>query len=162
WPTDRGVLGMAAAVISNFTPGFRLIDGSELNALVQALNNIQGNGTPGPITGTTGTFSGNLSALGFASMPLLPEAAVAAAGSAIGNAIALPSGVANVSGADGTKGVQLPAGVAAGSSKVCVVLNATDGVLKVYPPTGGTINSLTANSSYSVANLTGAVLLSVS
>lgn len=49
-----------AASLNHYQPGFRTINGSTLNLMVDAVNNLTGNGTPGPITGTTGVFSGQL------------------------------------------------------------------------------------------------------
>jgi len=50
-----------AAALKTYQPGYRTIDGSQLNLMVAAVNNITGNGTPGAITGTTGVFSSTLS-----------------------------------------------------------------------------------------------------
>lgn len=47
-----------AAALRDFPPGFRLIDGTQLNLMVDVVNNLTGNGTAQAITGTTGTFSG--------------------------------------------------------------------------------------------------------
>ena len=43
------------SALNNFTPGPRLIDGSDLNNLVAAINNLQGNGTAGPVAATSVT-----------------------------------------------------------------------------------------------------------
>ncbi len=51
----------AQTVLQNYQPGYRTIDGSQLNKMVAAVNNLQGTGTPGAITGTNGTFSGVVS-----------------------------------------------------------------------------------------------------
>lgn len=73
---------------------------------------------------------------------------VAAAGNAQGNAAALTGIVNNVTGADGTKGVVLPAAVA-GLRRV--VYNAdTTNALKVYPASGDDINDGTADAEVSV------------
>lgn len=50
----------AITAIPRFANGFALQDGTKLNAMVDALNNLTGFGTPQAITGTTGTFSGKL------------------------------------------------------------------------------------------------------
>lgn len=50
----------AQTKLQPYQPGFRTIDGTQLNLMVDAVNNVQGTGTPGAITGTTGTFSGAL------------------------------------------------------------------------------------------------------
>jgi hypothetical protein len=49
------------AALLPMLPGYRLIDGSQYNLLNTVVNNLSGNGTPGPVTGTTGTFSGAVS-----------------------------------------------------------------------------------------------------
>lgn len=51
-----------AAALLPYEPGPRLIDGTKLNLMVSAVNNLTGNGTAAAITGTTGTFSGVVSA----------------------------------------------------------------------------------------------------
>lgn len=50
------------AALPNMLPGYRLIDGNVYNNLNAQVNNLTGNGTPGPVTGTSGTFSGIVSA----------------------------------------------------------------------------------------------------
>jgi len=50
-----------AAAIPPFQAGPRLIDGSDLNSLVNVLNNLTGNGTPQAGTFTTVTYTGNVS-----------------------------------------------------------------------------------------------------
>jgi len=79
----------------------------------------------------------------------LPVAAVAAAGSAQGDAAPLIEGMNVVTGADGTKGVRLPTAVA---GMIVYVKGNTAGVLKVYPATGGAINGLSANGAISLAS----------
>lgn len=39
--------------LPHFDPGFRLVTGDALNNIIDQVNNSNGNGTPGPITGTT-------------------------------------------------------------------------------------------------------------
>lgn len=52
-----------AAALLYYQKGPRLIDGSQLNLMVDVVNAMSGNGgTLQPITGTTGTFSGALTA----------------------------------------------------------------------------------------------------
>jgi hypothetical protein len=67
----------------------------------------------------------------------------AAAGNAQGNATALTKDYNGVTGADGTKGVKLPTGVA--GKRVVVVNTDTTNRLKVYPATGAAINAVAAN-----------------
>ena len=51
-----------AAELQQYQAGPRLIDGTQLNLMVDQVNNLTGNGTPGAVTGTTGTFSSIVSA----------------------------------------------------------------------------------------------------
>ncbi len=51
-----------AAPLQKYQPGFRLIDGTQLNTMVDVVNNLTGNGTPQP-----GTFS-TLNATGAATL----------------------------------------------------------------------------------------------
>jgi len=46
------------SALDSFTPGFRLVDGSQLNDIVDAVNNLTGNGTAGPVAGSTLTVGG--------------------------------------------------------------------------------------------------------
>lgn len=84
------------------------------------------------------------------SLPSFPVEAVVATGSAQGDAAAIGggTGLATVTAADATKGVILPAGTA---GKIVLVKNVDNAVLKVYPPSGGTINVLSANAAISLA-----------
>ena len=54
----------AQTALTNYQPGPRLIDGSKLNLMVAAVNNLQGNGTAGAVVGTTGSFSSTLGVTG--------------------------------------------------------------------------------------------------
>lgn len=89
----------------------------------------------------------------------VPVASVAAAGSTQGNAAALAEGLNVVSAADGTKGVRLPTAVA---GAVVIVKNTAAGALLIYPATGGAINAVAANGSYSITNLTSTMLVASS
>jgi predicted RecA/RadA family phage recombinase len=80
---------------------------------------------------------------------LVGVAAVTAAGSAIGDAAALSQGLNVVTGADGTKGVQLPVAV---PGMQVIVKGATAAVLKVYPQSGAVINGLSASAAMSLAS----------
>lgn len=82
-------------------------------------------------------------------MPRLAVKAVAAAGSAQGDAAALIEGLNVVSAADGTKGVILPP---AAPGMVVKVKGTAAAVLKIYPATGGAINAISANGALSLAS----------
>lgn len=84
---------------------------------------------------------------------------VAAAGNAQGDATAMSADFVLVTGADGTKGVILPAPVA---GRTLMLKNNTNAVLKVYPATGGAINAIAANGAMSLAALVGAVFVASS
>lgn len=80
---------------------------------------------------------------------------VAMAGSAQGDAAALSASkfLHQITGADGTKGVILPATTITSAAICHFLLNTTAGVAKVYPATGGTINGGSANAAFTA--LTG-------
>lgn len=73
-----------------------------------------------------------------------PAAALAAAGTVIGNATAVVARFSTVSGADDAKGVILPSGASIGDEYLLYNEHATAG-LKVYPPVNGDINDGSAN-----------------
>ena len=99
----------------------------------------------GNATLQTLTVTGDLTASGGVTGNVtLPVAAVAAAGSDNTNAGAIAAyGVVHATGADGTKGVKLPA---AAAGKIVIVKNAdaANAILKVYPGASDKINSGTA------------------
>ena len=94
-----------------------------------------------------------------------PGASTAAAGSAAGDAVALPSATSSVyptTGANGTTGVKL-ANADKVSGKVVFVANlASAAILKVYPPAGGTINGAAVDAAFSTASGKGAILICLS
>lgn len=94
----------------------------------------------------------------FSTMPVLPSATVAAAGSAQGDAAAIATGITWVTAADGTKGVKLPA---AAAGLVCFVKNddTANAILKVYPNTDDTINALSADAALSMAAKTACMFV---
>lgn len=78
---------------------------------------------------------------------------VAAAGSTQTDATLIGAGFNRVTGADGTKGVVLPA---ANPGESCIIVNDSASTLKVYPPSGAAIGvpgtsfgSAVANTAYS-------------
>jgi hypothetical protein len=84
-------------------------------------------------------------------MPIIPvNADVAAAGSTVTDAAQLSSGFTVVTGADGTKGVKLPATPAAGT--IVIIKGTTAGVLKVWPDAAATINAIGSNGALSLAS----------
>lgn len=89
-----------------------------------------------------------------------PVVAVAAAGSAQGDAAALTANsLNNVSGADGTKGVILPTAVA--GMKVRVYSSVATNGLKIYPATGAAINGGSANAAITIEGKTVAYFVAI-
>lgn len=94
------------------------------------------------VTGTA-TQTGLLT---FGTMPLIPTATVAAAGSSQTDATAIATGLTVVTDADAAKGVKLPTAVA---GQICIVKNNANAVLKLYPNTSDKINGGAANAEFS-------------
>jgi hypothetical protein len=91
-------------------------------------------------------------------------ASTAAAGSATGDAGVLPAGTAAVyptTAADGTKGVRISASDEVTGRKLYIANGVSNAILKVYPPTGGTINGAAANAAFSSASGKGVVAVCV-
>ena len=90
-------------------------------------------------------------------------ASTAAAGTVTGDATVLPAGTAEVyptSAADGTKGVRLHADDNVTGRRLFVT-NTAAAILKIYPPTGGTINGGAANAAVSSVSGKGVILICV-
>jgi hypothetical protein len=80
----------------------------------------------------------------------MPVATIAAAGSAQGDSTPITTGgIIHVTGADATKGVQLPAIDADRVGAILIINNHAAAVLKVYPESGGAINAASANAAIS-------------
>jgi hypothetical protein len=75
---------------------------------------------------------------------------VAAAGSVLADAAQLTEGFSVVTGADGTKGVKLPATPVAGT--IVWIKGTTAGVLKVWPDAAATINAIGSNGAISLTS----------
>lgn len=87
-------------------------------------------------------------------------ASTAAAGSTTTDAAVLPAGTAGwykVTGSDGTKGVRIHASDDVAQNTLFIV-NTTAAVLKIYPPTGGTINGGSVDAAFSTGSGRGAIL----
>lgn len=89
----------------------------------------------------------------------VPVTAVTAAGSAQGDATGLSDGLNVVAGADGTKGVVLPAAVA--GRQVSVYSSVATNGLKIYPATGDDINDGSANAAITIEGKTHAIFEAV-
>lgn len=89
--------------------------------------------------------------------------ALVALGSTQANAAPVVSGsgtFVSVTGADGTKGIVLPPVTTVGQEYM--VKNVDNAVLKVYPASGGVINTLSADAAISVAARAPATFVAVS
>lgn len=85
----------------------------------------------------------------FSTMPIIPTATVAAAGTVQGDAAAITTGFTLVSGADDAAGVRLPT---AAAGLVCIIKVGDGADLKVWPATGDAINGLGANNALTVVD----------
>lgn len=96
--------------------------------------------------------------------PRIPRSQIAdstaAAGSVVGDAAALVGGrtVYPVTAADDTKGVIMHQDMAKTGTVIEVANLVSNKILKVYPPTGGTINGASANVAISTASGKGLML----
>lgn len=109
------------------------------------------------MTGAKRVFGGVL----FTAPPIVQTADVTAAGTTQATATPLAAPLANVSGADDTKGVRLPAIRRPGQVMAVYNTHATAG-LKVYPATGASINGGTADAAITIEGKTLALFLAVS
>jgi predicted RecA/RadA family phage recombinase len=132
--------------------------------------NAHGSGTDGAITiGTSNTASITIAAASIATavagpLTLSVGASTEAAGSTNADAAALPAGTASVyptSAADDTKGVVINAADKV-TGRILFILNGVSNkILKVYPPSGGTINGAAADAAFSSASGKGVTIVCV-
>lgn len=86
----------------------------------------------------------------------------AAAGTTTSDAGVLPAGTASfypTTGANGTTGVRINAADNVAGRRIYVGNGVSNAVLKIYPPTGGTINGASADAAYSTVSGKGALLV---
>lgn len=94
-----------------------------------------------------------------------PGASTAAAGSTTADAGVLPSATGSVyptTAANGTTGVRIAASDRVDGKMVFVGNGVSNQILKVYPPTGGTINGAAADAAFSSDSGKGAILICLS
>lgn len=92
-------------------------------------------------------------------------ASVAAAGSTTADAGALPAATANVyptTAADDTKGVVINAADKITGRRIFIGNGVSNKILKVYPPSGGTINGAAADAAFSSVSGNGVVAICLS
>jgi predicted RecA/RadA family phage recombinase len=129
--------------------------------------NAHGSGTDGALSlGTSNTSAITIGAASIAtSMPgpvnRAAGASTAAAGSTNADAGALPAGTAGVyptTAADDTKGVILDAADKVTGRTIFIGNGVSNKILKVYPPSGGTINGASANAAFSSVSGKGVII----
>lgn len=132
------------AWIPPITPGFRTIAGELINLISEQVNNLTGNGTAGPVTGSTGAFATltATSRTNQAGTLVQTPTIIAAAGATQGNATAITTGFVIVTVTASTQGVKLPA--ASTGLTVRVSIGGTKGV-KVYPAAADKISTAATN-----------------
>ena len=86
----------------------------------------------------------------------VPVGTVVAAGSTIADATPFTTGFTLITGADATKGAQLPA---AEAGKMCIVKNGGNAVLKIWPVSADVINGLSASAAISLAANVSAIFV---
>ena len=92
-------------------------------------------------------------------------ASTAAAGSTTSDAGVLPAATSDVyltSAADGTKGVRVHADDKVTGRRLYIHNGVSNAILKVYPPSGGTINGASADAAFSSVSGKGVVLICTS
>lgn len=112
------------SVLNQYPPGFRLIDGSQLNLMVNQVNGLTGNGT-------SGTIKANSIAAGDASLGITGLAA------AQGGAIALVGGTSSTTGNAG--GAITSVGGTPGATGVGGAVTLTGGIGGATSGTGGAV-----------------------
>jgi predicted RecA/RadA family phage recombinase len=127
----------------------------------------QGSGADGALSiGTTNTASITIGAASIETKIVGPEnrtvgASTAAAGTTFADAGALPAGTAAVyptTGADGTKGVIVNASDKVTGRMIFIGNGVSNQILKVYGPSGATINGASANVAFSGASGKGVIM----
>ena len=128
-------------------------------------------GTAGAITiGTANAASVTLGASGVHTVFNGPQTdsigvSTAAAGSTTTDAGVLPAGTAGVyptTASDGTKGVRIHASDKVTGRQIFIGNGVSNQIMKVYPPSGGTINGAAADAAYSSASGKGVLITCLS
>lgn len=112
--------------LPHFEPGFRLIDGSDLNKLVDEINAIAGGGGTLPVSGTTGNFSSNVAVGGNQTI----TGTLGVTGTSTFSAISLSAAGGNVTGLAAAQGgnLTISAGTSATSANAGGAANVAGGL----------------------------------
>lgn len=156
--------GAATYVISAAYGAVRLVsNGTEWNVLATGINSSSGVVTFTTVNATTvATTALTTSSASIATTSTFtPGASTAAAGSTTSDAGVLPAGTATVyptTAADDTKGVRVHASDKVTGRKIMIGNGVSNKILKVYPPSGGTINGGSADAAFSGASGKGVIM----
>lgn len=145
--------GSGTAALADYPAAARTFDAATSVAAERVVLGLDTGDSPTFATVTATTFSGAHSgAETITTETHTPGASTAAAGTDSASATALPAGTASyypTTAADDTKGVSLHANDKVAGRLVIVGNSVAGKILKVYPPTGGTINGAAADAAFS-------------
>lgn len=149
---------MADIVTQTFTPGFRLIDGSELNTFADQVNSgvaaIVDGTTPGTYTGTfNGAIGGTTPAAGtFTYSRQSAATGLTAVGTNRATSLALAAAVNVVGTAASGTGVTLPSAATVGIGGSVIIFNDGANPIKVYGAGSDTIDGVAAATGVTLTN----------
>lgn len=145
---------MANIVTRVFTAGFRLIDGSVLNAAFAQINAAFNGTTAGVYTGTfNGVIGGTTPAAGdFTYINLSTADALTAVGTNRATALQLASAINVVATAAASTGVALPAAATVGIGGSVIVFNDGANPIQVYAAGSETIDGTAGATGVALAN----------
>ncbi len=157
---------MTAVVTKTFTPGFRTIDGGDLNSAFGQVNDALAGTTPAVYTGTFngvvgGTTPAAATVTDFTTNGVVTETAqtLAAAGATQGTATLITKSVVIVTVTASTEGVKLPASPT--GKRVAVLADPAVGV-KVYPNAGCQIEGIATNTAQALVKAKANIYYGVS
>lgn len=142
------------AVTQTFTPGFRLIDGSELNTAVDQVNSALDGSDPITATGTfDGTVGGTTPAHGTFTYAAQSVAdALTAVGTNRATALQLAAAVNVIATAAASTGVLLPPALTVGIGGVVTVFHDGASAIKIYATGSETIDAVAGATGVTLTN----------
>lgn len=133
------------AALKQYQPGYRLIDGDQLNDMVSQVNNLTGNGTPGAVSASNFSQDGTLTQT--------PQVATAAGSNSQANSTLITKSVAIIATVSATtRGVRLPS---AATGLTVRVMNNGATSARVWPFSGDRIAAAATNASTTLAKQVG-------
>lgn len=147
---------MADIVTETFTPGFRLIDGGDLNTAFDQVNAALA-GTTAIVVNATGNFNGTIGGTtpGTGTFTYTRESvadALTAAGTTRADALQLAAQMNVVATAAASTGVVLPAATAVGAGGSVIVFNDGANAIKVYATGSETIDGTAGSTGVTLTN----------